>query len=96
MLFPLEDHVIVEKNEADSITKGGIHLPDTAKQETNYGKVLKVGPGKYDLNGNKIPMDHVLEGYKVYFSKYSGSQIEKDGKVLTVLRYADILAVEQS
>ncbi len=91
-LKPLGNRVVVEPNEQDEVTPGGIVLPETAKEKPQKGKVLSVGPGERDENGKRIPMD-VNEGDTVLFAKYSGTEIKLDGKKLLILRESDLLAI---
>jgi chaperonin GroES len=90
-LTPLNDHVIVERLEAQSTTKGGIVLPDTAKEKPQRGRVLAVGPGPRDEDGEYIKMD-VEEGDEVIFSKYGGTEIKLGADDVLILRESDVLA----
>ena len=91
-LKPLGDRLIVEVLEEEQTTASGIVLPDTAKEKPQKGKVLAVGDGKWDDEGEKrIPLD-VSEGDEVLYSKYSGTEIVIDGDDLLVLRESDVLA----
>jgi chaperonin GroES len=90
-LRPLDDRVVVEPTEAEDKTAGGILLPDTAKQKPQQGKVIAIGPGKLEDNGNRTPLA-VKVGDTVLFGKYSGSDVEVNGKELKILRESDILA----
>ncbi|MBO8126280.1 MAG: co-chaperone GroES [Firmicutes bacterium] len=87
---PLADRVVVQVLESEEKTKSGIVLPDTAKEKPQQGKVLAVGPGKYE-NGNLVPMT-VKEGDTVVFAKYAGTEIKLDGEEYLILRESDILA----
>lgn len=91
-LRPLGDRVVVEPLEAEEKTKGGIILPDTAKEKPQEGKVVAVGKGKTDENGKLIPME-VKVGDKVLYGKYAGTEITIEGKEYMILREEDILAV---
>jgi chaperonin GroES len=91
-LKPLGNRVVVEPIEQEEITSGGIVLPETAKEKPQKGKVLAVGPGDRDEDGERIPMD-VSEGDTVLFAKYSGTEIKMDGKKLLILRETDLLAI---
>jgi len=91
-LKPLGDRVVVELLEEEERTKGGIVLPDTAKEKSQKGKVLAVGPGRVLENGQRVALD-VQEGDKVLFAKYGGTEIELDGKELMILQERDVLAV---
>ncbi|HSJ18684.1 MAG TPA: co-chaperone GroES [Solirubrobacterales bacterium] len=91
-LKPLGDRVIVQATEEEETTASGIVLPDTAKEKPQKGKVLAVGEGKWDEDGEKrIPLD-VGEGDEVLYSKYGGTEITVDGEDLLVLRESDVLA----
>ncbi len=94
-LKPLGDRVIVQAVEEEETTSSGIVLPDTAKEKPQKGKVLAVGDGKVDDDGNRIPLD-VSEGDEVLYSKYGGTEIKVDGEDLLVLRESDVLAKVQS
>src|SRR5215210_7180934 len=91
---PLEDRILVEPLEAEQTTKSGLVIPDTAKEKPQEGKVLSIGPGRVDDNGNRVPLD-VAEGDVVIFSKYGGTEVKYDGKDLLLLNARDILAVVQ-
>ena len=93
-LRPLGDKILVKRVEAESKTKSGIVLPDTAKEKPQKGKVLAVGEGKVDDSGQRIPLD-VSEGDEVLYSKYGGTEIKVDGEDLLVLRESDVLAKVQ-
>ena len=89
---PLEDKILVEANEAETTTASGIVIPDTAKEKPQEGKVLAVGPGRYDDNGKRIPID-VVEGDVVIYSKYGGTEVKYGGEEYLVLSARDLLAV---
>ena len=91
-LKPLGDRVIVKAIEEEETTASGIVLPDTAKEKPQKGKVVAVGEGNWDEDGEKrIPLD-VAEGDEVLYSKYGGTEIKLDGEDLLVLRESDVLA----
>ena len=91
-LKPLGDRLIVKAIEEDETTASGIVLPDTAKEKPQLGKVVAVGEGKWDEDGDKrIPLD-VAEGDEVLYSKYGGTEINVEGDDLLVLRESDVLA----
>jgi chaperonin GroES len=91
-LKPLGDRLIVKAIEEEETTASGIVLPDTAKEKPQRGKVLAVGEGKWDEDGDKrIPLD-VAEGDEVLYSKYGGTEVEVEGEDLLVLRESDVLA----
>lgn len=91
-LRPLSDRVIVRQNEAEEKTKTGIVLPDTAKEKPTKGKVIAVGPGKFDDKGKRMELG-VRSGDTVYYGKYSGTEVEVDGQKFVILRETDILGV---
>jgi len=88
---PLDDRVVVEQLEAEEKTSGGILLPDTAKQKPQRGRVLAIGPGKLRDTGERAAMA-VSKGDEVIYGRYSGSDVEVDGKEVKILRESDILA----
>lgn len=91
-LKPLGDRLIVQATEEEETTASGIVLPDTAKEKPQKGKVVAVGEGKWDEDGEKrIPID-VGEGDEVLYSKYGGTEITVEGEDLLVLRESDVLA----
>ena len=91
-LKPLGDRLIVKAIEEEETTASGIVLPDTAKEKPQKGKVIAVGDGSWDEDGEKrIPLD-VAEGDEVVYSKYGGTEIVIDGDDLLVLRESDVLA----
>jgi len=89
---PLQDRVIVKRVQEEEKTKGGIIIPDTAKEKPQQGKVIAVGKGKVGENGKVIPLD-VKAGDTVLFGKYSGSEIKIDGEEHLIMREEDILGV---
>ncbi|MHB8894046.1 MAG: co-chaperone GroES [Candidatus Geothermincolia bacterium] len=93
-LEPLGDRVIVEPAEGEDKTASGIVIPDTAKEKPQEGKVLAVGPGRYE-EGKLIPLD-VKVGDKVIYSKYGGTEVKVGGKDLLILSERDILAKKKS
>ena len=93
-LKPLGDRLIVKAVDEEETTASGLVLPDTAKEKPQKGKVLAVGDGKLDDNGNRVPLD-VAEGDEVLYSKYGGTEIKVDGEELLVLRESDVLAKVQ-
>jgi chaperonin GroES len=90
-LQPLGDRLIVEVLEEEETTVSGIVLPDTAKEKPQRGKVLSVGPGARDDNGQHIAMD-VVQGDEVIFSKYGGTEIKVGADDVLILRESDVLA----
>ena len=89
---PLGDRVLVHPLEEQEVKKGGIIIPDTAKEKPQEGKVVQVGPGKRDEAGKLVPME-VKKGDKVLFSKYGGTEITLDGEKMLIMREDDILGV---
>jgi chaperonin GroES len=89
---PLHDRILVERLEEKEVKKGGIIIPDTAKEKPQEAKVIAVGNGKVGENGKKIPLD-VKAGDKILFGKYSGSEVKIDDKEYLILREEDILAI---
>jgi len=93
---PLQDRVIVKRlEEAVEKTKGGIIIPDTAKEKPQQGKVIAVGKGKVNEDGKVLPLD-VKVGDRILFGKYSGSEIKIDGEEHLIMREDDILGVIES
>ena len=90
-LQPLGDRLIVEVIEEEETTSSGIVLPDTAKEKPQRGRVLAVGPGSRDEDGEYIQMD-VVEGDEVIFSKYGGTEIRLGADEVLILRESDVLA----
>jgi chaperonin GroES len=89
---PLQDRVIVRRLEEEEKTKGGIIIPDTAKEKPQEGKVIAVGKGKMTEEGKLIPLD-VKTGDKILFGKYSGTEIKVEGEELLIMREEDILGI---
>ena len=88
---PLGERVVVKPSEGEQTTKGGIYLPDTAKEKPQEGEVVAVGPGRVSEDGNRIPME-LSKGDKVIYSKFAGTEyIDGDDEFL-ILRESDILA----
>ena len=90
-LQPLADRLVVKPTQKEEITKGGIYLPDTAKEKPQEGEVVAVGPGRMTEDGKRIAMD-LKVGDKVIYSKYGGSEIKIDDVEMIILRESDILA----
>ncbi len=90
-LRPLDDRVVVEPQEAEERTSGGIVLPDTAKERPQRGTVVSIGPGKMLDSGTRGPLS-IGVGDMVIYGKYSGTDIEVSGKDVKILRESDILA----
>lgn len=89
---PLHDRVLVQRIEEEEKTKGGIIIPDTAREKPQQGKIIAVGPGRIDDKGNRVPMN-VKEGDRVLFGKYAGSEVEIDDEQYLIMREDDILGV---
>ncbi len=92
VLKPLEDRIVVEPLEAEQVTASGLVIPDTAKEKPQEGKVLAVGPGRFDDKGARIPVD-VQVGDVVLYSKYGGTEVKYSGQEYLVLSARDVLAV---
>jgi chaperonin GroES len=89
---PLHDRVVVERLEGEEKTKGGIIIPDTAKEKPQEGKVIAAGPGGRDENGKLTPLD-VKVGDRILFGKWSGTEVKIDGKDLLIMKESDIMGV---
>ena len=89
---PLHDRIVIRRIEGDDKTKGGIIIPDTAKEKPQEGEVVAVGPGARDEAGKLVPID-VKAGDRVLFGKWSGTEVKIDGEELMIMSEDDILAV---
>ena len=89
---PLNDRVLVQRLEELQVTKGGIYIPDTAKEKPVEGKVIAVGPGKVNDQGHRVPLN-LKEGDKILFGRYAGSEIKIEGEEYLMMREDDILAI---
>ena len=89
---PLHDRILVKRLEEEAKTKGGIIIPDTAKEKPMEGRVVAVGTGKVGDDGNVTPLD-VKKGDRILFSKYSGTEIKLEGDDHLIIREDDVLAV---
>jgi len=89
---PLHDRLLVERLEEKEVKKGGIIIPDTAKEKPQEAKVIAVGNGKVTDEGKKIPLD-VKAGDKILFGKYSGSEVKINDKEYLIMREDDVLAI---
>jgi chaperonin GroES len=89
---PLGDRVLVKRVEEESKTKGGIIIPDTAKEKPQEGEVLAVGPGARDDSGKRIEAD-VKVGDRILFGKWSGTEVKVDGQDLIIMKESDILGI---
>ncbi len=89
---PLHDRVVVRRLDGDDKTKGGIIIPDTAKEKPQEGEVVGVGPGGRDEAGKLVPLD-LKKGDRVLFGKWSGTEVKIDGKDLLIMKESDIMGV---
>jgi chaperonin GroES len=90
---PLEDRILVQTLDAEQTTASGLVIPDTAKEKPQEGKVMAIGPGRWDEDGkNRIPLD-ISEGDVVVYSKYGGTEIKYNGEEYLILSARDVLAV---
>ncbi len=89
---PLADRLLVKREEPTESVKGGIIIPDTAKEKPQEGKVIAVGPGRIDEEGKRIPMQ-VKKGDRILIGKYAGTEVKIDGEEHLILREEDVLAV---
>jgi len=89
---PLGDRVAVRRVEEEAKSKGGIIIPDTAKEKPQEGEVIAVGPGAWDDAGKRVPMD-LKVGDRVLFGKWSGSEVKIDGEDLLIMKASDILGI---
>ena len=89
---PLHDRVVVRRLESEEKTKGGIIIPDSAKEKPQEGEIIAVGPGGRDEAGKLIPLD-VKAGDKVLFGKWSGTEVKLDGQELLIMKESDIMGV---
>jgi chaperonin GroES len=89
---PLHDRVVVRRLEADEKTKGGIIIPDTAKEKPQEGEIVAVGPGGRDEAGKLVPLD-VKAGDRVLFGKWSGTEVKLNGEDLLIMKESDIMGV---
>jgi chaperonin GroES len=89
---PLHDRVVVRRLEGEEKTKGGIIIPDTAKEKPQEGEIIAVGSGARDENGKLVPLD-VKAGDRVLFGKWSGTEVKIDGEDLLIMKESDIMGV---
>ena len=89
---PLHDRVVVKRIESEEKTKGGIIIPDTAKEKPQEGKIIAVGPGARDESGKLVPLD-VKAGDRVLFGKWSGTEVVLDGEDLLIMKESDVMGV---
>ncbi len=91
-LRPLQDRILVKRVEEEEKTKGGIIIPDTAKEKPGEGKVVSVGNGKVGDDGKRIPLE-IKKGDRILFGKYSGSDVKVEGTEYLIMREDDVLCV---
>jgi len=91
-LIPLQDRLLVQRVEEEEKTKGGIIIPDTAKEKPAEGKVVAVGKGKVDESGKRIAME-IKKGDRILFGKYSGTEVKIDGQEYLIMREDDVLGI---
>ncbi|HEX72312.1 MAG TPA: co-chaperone GroES [Candidatus Hydrogenedentes bacterium] len=89
---PLADRILVKREEPSETVRGGIIIPDTAKEKPQEGKVVAVGPGRLDDNGKRIPLE-VKKGDRILMGKYAGTEVKIDGEEHIIMREDDVLAV---
>ncbi len=91
-LRPLQDRILVRRVEEEEKTKGGIIIPDTAKEKPAEGKVVEVGKGKVDESGKRIALE-VKKGDRILFGKYSGTEVKIEGEEYLIMREEDVLGI---
>ena len=89
---PLHDRIVIRRIEGEEKTKGGIIIPDTAKEKPQEGEVIAAGPGARDENGKLVPLD-VKAGDRVLFGKWSGTEVKIDGEDLLIMKESDVMGV---
>ena len=89
---PLHDRVVVRRVDADEKTKGGIIIPDTAKEKPQEGEIVAAGPGARDESGKLVPLD-VKAGDRILFGKWSGTEVKIDGEDLIIMKESDVMGV---
>lgn len=89
---PLHDRVVVRRLDSEEKTKGGIIIPDTAKEKPQEGEVVSVGPGARDEDGKHVPMD-LKAGDRILFGKWSGTEVKLEGEDLIIMKESDVLGV---
>ena len=92
---PLHDRVVVRRIDAEEKTKGGIIIPDTAKEKPQEGEVVAAGPGGRDESGKLIPLD-LKAGDRILFGKWSGTEIKLDGEELLIMKESDVMGIVES
>ena len=91
-LRPLQDRILVQRVKEEETTKGGIIIPDTAKEKPAEGKIVSVGKGKLDENGKRIAPE-VKKGDRILFGKYSGTEVKIEGNEYLIMREEDVLGI---
>ena len=91
-LRPLQDRILVQRVEEEAKTKGGIIIPDTAKEKPAEGKIIAVGNGKVGDDGKRIPLE-LKKGDRILFGKYAGTEVKVDGEEYLIMREDDVLGV---
>jgi chaperonin GroES len=91
-LRPLQDRILVQRVEEETTTKGGIIIPDTAKEKPAEGKVIAVGNGKLGEDGKRVPLE-IKAGDRILFGKYSGTEVKIEGEEFLIMREDDVLGV---
>ena len=91
-LRPLQDRILVQRVEEETTTKGGIIIPDSAKEKPAEGKVVAVGSGKIGEDGKRIPLE-IKTGDRILFGKYSGTEVKIEGEEQLIMREDDVLAI---
>jgi chaperonin GroES len=89
---PLHDRVVVRRVDAEEMTKGGIIIPDTAKEKPQEGEIVAAGPGARDESGKLVPLD-VKAGDRILFGKWSGTEVRIDGEDLLIMKESDVMGV---
>jgi chaperonin GroES len=89
---PMADRVVIEALEETEEMRGGLYIPDTAKEKPQQGKIVAVGPGRLNDDGDRIPME-VKEGDRVLYGKYAGTEVTVDGQELLIIKESDVLAI---
>ena len=89
---PLHDRVVIRRIEGEEKTKGGINIPDTAKEKPQEGEVIAAGPGARDESGKLVPLD-LRAGDRVLFGKWSGTEVKIDGEDLLIMKESDVMGV---
>ena len=91
---PLHDRVVIRRLKAETISKGGILIPDTVGEKPSQGEVMAIGPGARDEHGNRVPPD-VRVGDRILFGKWSGSEVKIDGEDFLIMKEIDIMGILQ-